>query len=84
LVAAHLHPERASRRSSERIGVDGTWFTWIASLSDGRRPADHIAPDPDDDVADPYGRPAIQHVVMVHDIDTLTRRIAAAPPACRE
>ena len=67
-----------ARRAALVQGTFPTWADWAASMSAGRRTADLLGPDPNDDVADPYGRPALQHVVMVHELDSIARRIAAA------
>jgi protein-tyrosine phosphatase len=50
---------------------------WLRRLAVGRRAAAMIKPDPDDDVADPYGLPRRAHAVMVDElsglVDTLVR-----------
>lgn len=67
-----------ARRAEQVEGTFPSWSDWAAAMSEGRRPGDMLQPDPIDDVADPYGRPVLQHVAMVSEVDTLARRIATA------
>lgn len=69
-----------ARRAALVEGTFPTWAEWSAAMAAGRRPADLLRPDPNDDLADPYGRPVLQHVVMVHEVDDLTTRLARRLP----
>ena len=57
--------------------------TWRAALGEGRKAADLMRPDPNDDVADPFGGPASGHAAMVRELDDLARRLARLAPLPR-
>lgn len=67
--------------ATDGYSTDGPWADWVRTLSSVRSPADYIRPDPVDDVPDPYGRPATDHVLMVHLVDQVTRHIAQLAPS---
>ena len=48
---------------------DGGFAAWRRRLGAGRRAADLVRPDPDDDVADPYGDVLAAHQRMVAEVD---------------
>lgn len=47
---------------------------WLARLGAGRRPADLMGDDPDDDIADPVGRPRSVYEDTANHLEQLLRR----------
>lgn len=47
---------------------DGGFPAWLERVAAGRRPADLIQPDPQDDIVDPYGAPRQEHDRMVESL----------------
>ena len=53
---------------------------WLGRLAVGRRAADMIKPDPDDDVEDPYGLPRRAHRAMVEELSGLVDALVRLGP----
>lgn len=56
---------------------DGGFPAWLARVGAGRRAADLMKPDPQDDIADPYGAPRREHDLMVGDLQRSSRSTTA-------
>jgi protein-tyrosine phosphatase len=48
---------------------------WLARVNVGRRPADLMGDDPDDDVADPVGRPRAVYEDTANELEDLLRQL---------
>lgn len=66
----------AGSPATEVEGFEG----WLRRMAAGRRAAELMMPDPDDDVADPYGRPRRQHDTMVSEVSALVDRLVRVGP----
>jgi protein-tyrosine-phosphatase len=59
-------------------------YAWLARVAAGRRPADLMGDDPDDDIADPVGKPRSVYEVTADELEGLLRRfvalLAGGPP----
>ncbi|MDP9019736.1 MAG: hypothetical protein M3N25_02860, partial [Actinomycetota bacterium] len=67
-----------SRRPGQSLGE------WLRRAHVGRRPADLLGDDPDDDVADPIGGPDHRYAVTADELDQLIGELvglAFAPAA---
>jgi len=77
--------ELARRASAaEPASEDEGFAGWLQRVAAGRRAADMMRPDPADDVDDPYGGTAPEHVLMierVHDAVTLLVRSGPWKPS---
>lgn len=49
-------------------------YAWLARVSAGRRPADLMGDDPEDDIADPVGRPRSVFEATADELEGLLRR----------
>ena len=74
-------------RRGEEVGarVDGeSVYPWLARVAAGRKPADLMGDDVDDDIADPVGRPRSVFEDTADELEDLLRRfvvlLAGAPP----
>jgi hypothetical protein len=74
-------------RRGEEVGarVDGeSVYPWLARVAAGRKPADLMGDDADDDIADPVGRPRSVFEDTADELEDLLRRfvvlLAGAPP----
>jgi protein-tyrosine-phosphatase len=56
------------RRATEPVSA------WLARVGVGRQVSDLIGDDPDDDVADPIGRPLQEYAITVAELDDLITR----------
>ncbi len=54
---------------------DETVFDWLARVAAGRRTADLMGDDDDDDVPDPVGRPRADYEATARELDILFRRL---------
>ncbi|MGH9000212.1 MAG: low molecular weight phosphatase family protein, partial [Acidimicrobiia bacterium] len=66
-------------RRGERAGARPAGMTvgeWLAGLHAGRRPDQLMRASPDDDVADPIGRPRPDYERTAAELDDLTARLA--------
>lgn len=64
-------------RRGEAVGpVDGPLDSWLERVGAGRRPADLLGDDPDDDVADPIGRPDAEYERTAVQLADLVERLA--------
>jgi protein-tyrosine-phosphatase len=66
-------------RRAEEVGArpDGlTLDAWLEQVGAGRAPADLLGSDPDDDVADPVGRPQAVHDATAAELSSLIDRLA--------
>jgi protein-tyrosine-phosphatase len=64
----------------ERTGPrqpDETVFEWLARVTDGRRSADLLGEDHDDDIPDPVGRSRAHYEATARELDVLFRRLVA-------
>jgi len=67
-------------RRGEKVGPrrpDETVSVWLARVGTGRQVSDLIGDDPDDDVADPIGRPRQEYEATVAELDDLITRFVA-------
>ena len=59
-------------------------YAWLDRVAAGRRPADLMGDDPDDDIADPVGKPRSVYEDTADEIEGLLRRfvalLAGGPP----
>jgi protein-tyrosine phosphatase len=65
-------------RRGEAAGArrdDETLYTWLARVGAGRRPEDLVGDSPDDDVADPIGRPRVYFEQTADLLDALLARL---------
>jgi protein-tyrosine phosphatase len=65
-------------RRGERTGPrkpDETVFEWLARVTDGRRSADLMGEDHDDDIPDPVGRSRAHYEATARELDVLFRRL---------
>jgi protein-tyrosine phosphatase len=65
-------------RRGEQAGprIDGeSVYTWLTRVAAGRRPADLMGDDPDDDIADPVGRPRAVYEHTADQLEVLLRRL---------
>lgn len=74
-------------RRGEQAGPRGegeSVYAWLARVSEGRRPADLMGDDPDDDIADPVGRPRSVYEDTADELEGLLRAfvelLAGGPP----
>ena len=67
-----------ARRTTDMTIPAGGVAEMIALAAAGRTAADLLGSAADDDLADPYGSPAHEHVAMVAEVDRLTAMVAAA------
>ena len=74
-------------RRGEQVGprVEGeSVYAWLARVAAGRRPADLMGDDPDDDIADPVGRPRSVYEDTADELEGLLRRfvdlLVGGPP----
>jgi protein-tyrosine-phosphatase len=66
-------------RRGERVGPrspDQPLGEWLAAVHDGRRTADLLGASPDDDVADPIGRPQAAYDATASELEELVTRLA--------
>jgi protein-tyrosine phosphatase len=66
-------------RRAERVGArpdDVRLHRWLDEVGGGRDPALTLEASPDDDVADPIGRPLAAYEAMAADLSELTARLA--------
>jgi protein-tyrosine phosphatase len=56
---------------------DETMFDWLARVAAGRRSADLMGDDHDDDIPDPVGRPRADYEATARELDVLFRRLVA-------
>lgn len=66
-------------RRGEQVGprgIDEPVEAWLARVADGRRATDHLGSSPDDDVADPIGRPVEAYERTAAELDDLVRRMS--------
>ena len=74
---------RRGERTGGRVHGESVW-TWLERVNAGRRAADLMGDDPDDDIADPVGRP--RHVyertadVLEEQLRRLVRLLEGNPP----
>jgi len=67
-------------RRGERTGPrrpDETVFDWLARVAAGRRSADLMGEDHDDDIPDPVGRSRGHYEATARELDVLLRRLVA-------
>jgi protein-tyrosine-phosphatase len=67
-------------RRGERTGPrkpDETVVEWLARVTDGRRSADLMGEDHDDDIPDPVGRSRAHYEATARELDVLFRRLVA-------
>jgi protein-tyrosine phosphatase len=64
-------------RRGERVGPAGDLSAWLDVVGTGRRPADLMGDDPDDDIADPMGQPDAAYERTVDILDDLIGRLGA-------
>ena len=67
-------------RRGERTGPrrpDETVFDWLARAAAGRRAADLVGEDHDDDIPDPVGRSRAHYEATARELDILFRRLVA-------
>ena len=65
-------------RRGERTGPrrpDETVFDWLDRVAAGRRNADPMGEDHDDDITDPVGRSRAHYEATAHELDVLLRRL---------
>jgi protein-tyrosine-phosphatase len=65
-------------RRGERTGPrrpDETMFDWLARVAAGRRSADLMGEDHDDDIPDPVGRSRARYEATASELDVLLRRL---------
>lgn len=65
---------RRGNRAGQRA-TDEPLDQWLARLHQGRTTADLMGESPDDDVADPIGRPRNAYELMLTELDDLTDRM---------
>ena len=97
LLSPHAFPRiftlKELVRRGEVIGrrrADEPLNAWLAAANAGRRATDHLGSSPNDDVADPIGRPKAVYEKTARELDDLVGRLvdllwgeaapAAAPP----
>jgi len=74
-----------ARRTREQPAAQSTSVAdWLRDVHVGRRAADMISPDGDDDVADPYGGPGHGYHAMVDDVTRAVDDIVAFGPWATE
>jgi protein-tyrosine-phosphatase len=56
---------------------DETVFAWLARVGAGRRTADLMGDDPDDDIVDPVGRPREVYEDVANELEILLRQLVA-------
>jgi protein-tyrosine-phosphatase len=56
---------------------DETVFDWLARVGAGRRSADLVGDDHDDDIPDPVGRPRADYEETAGELDVLLRQLVA-------
>jgi protein-tyrosine phosphatase len=67
-------------RRGEKVGGRGATepvSAWLARVAAGRVVSDLVGDDPEDDVADPIGRPRREYEVTVAELDELIERFVA-------
>ena len=62
-------------RRGERVGPAGDLSAWLDAVGTGRRPADLMGDDPDDDIADPIGQPDAAYERTVEILADLVDRL---------
>lgn len=63
-------------RRGEAGARPATYERWLDALNDGRRAAGLLGDHPDDDVADPMGRPDYEYEATATILDDLVERLA--------
>ena len=73
--------ELAGRGAQQRppTSLEG-FFAWRDRMADGRAAASMIQPDPDDDVADPYGLSRSHYVTMAAEVNEAVQRLLRSGP----
>lgn len=66
-----------ARRTSALADDPQSFDDWLRRVGEGRRAADVVNDDPDDDIADPYGRGFETTMATARELDMLTRTIAS-------